>query len=198
MVPVTADTVHNFRQGISYEYRDWIDAHKHQSIDLEWLHWFLSGDQSKRMTTLRAYWIDQAGQSVMEDFESSLRDWQRPKELFEQAAGRIRAIILCHKDSCSVDRDIIDLLGARFDLDARFLRDHFDYENIPDEDDCPQNLLALIDQDSRQPNEPRVFRSRKSARLPSEKLGRYFQFITRHDCMSINLNSDLGGAYDSL
>jgi len=55
----------------------------------------------------------------------------------------LEAVIICHEQSCSINRDMIDCLGHTLALDPRFFRHHFDYEEFGREEGCTTEIQDI-------------------------------------------------------
>ena len=65
-------------------------------------------------------------QILIQDFSSDLLGFQREIQL-RPSDVHTRIVIVWYKETCSVDRDIVDSVGLTFDVDPTFLWAHFDH-----------------------------------------------------------------------
>ena len=143
--------------------------------------------ESDNMDTLiRVYSTNHTGAIVMEDFQAAHYDLNELKAKLSQGED-VCAVILCHRSSCRVDRDMVRALSSSFDLDVSFLRQHFDHKDFYREDGCPQGILDEVREDNRR---IRVNSRRKPGarwnpvRLPSESSDQFLRLSLEQDYVS--------------
>lgn len=58
--------------------------------------------------------------------------------------SRLRLVLVGHGDSWDVDRDMLDVVCNKYDVDPRFLAKHLDYPTIRCEKHCPSHLRHAV------------------------------------------------------
>lgn len=56
----------------------------------------------------------------------------------------MRFVFLCHSDSWSVNRDLLDVVCSYFELDPRVLVGHLDYPGAIEEKHCPGDFRSKM------------------------------------------------------
>ena len=140
--PATYALLHSYRLYISQETRtEW--------PELTWLNLFLSAQVENVAEKTSVSVLTLQGQRLV-PHESPLNAKSLHAELwYPSAVSNLRVVLIGHGESWDVDRDIVDVVAARFDLDPRFLMRHFDHKYDWVEKECPlevkKNMRAMND-----------------------------------------------------
>lgn len=62
----------------------------------------------------------------------------------ERNDSQLRIVMIGHGRSWDVDRDMIDVVCSKYDVDPRFLVKHFDYPTVQWEKNCPGDISSGI------------------------------------------------------
>ena len=174
-------------------------AFKHYSNDHAWLDAFLTSrsvvdpqdpvslifilaDESKPTNTLRTQTVamDNEGRSYLD-------------RLLNTNNSNLRAIVLCHTESCEVDAGTLVFLTDVLGLNHSFVRQHFDYANFHKESDCPPGLRVSLRAEKDICETFHEYTRRwKPVRLPSEGRDRGLKMGIDDDCMSFCTSKGIG------
>ena len=179
-----------------HNYRNYVHNNRDRSSDFQWLNLFLQDPRLPAVqpqTAMRLYCFDEAGQLRVEDHLSRCSSTEQMKATLQQGTNDLRAVIVCHASSCSVDRDIVDLLGSTLDIDVQFFRQHFDHKHFADEFGCPDGMADTIKREQDLVSKYWTMTARwNPVHLPSEASGRYLRLSLDQDCMSLCLKDNIG------
>ncbi|KAL9620226.1 MAG: hypothetical protein Q9160_005235 [Pyrenula sp. 1 TL-2023] len=106
--------------------------------------------------------------------------------------SRLRLVLICHGQSWDVDRDIVDVVCSKYDIDPRFVAKHFDHPAIRYERHCPRDLrraLNEVDED--------FFQSEYTWDLGGDvmsplsfQLGSCYYFAYEKECLSLAIHPE--------
>ena len=163
--------------------------------ELEWIHRFLQTPKPADANDTYAQTFDFIDSSVVES------DVFRTPRLFSETLNNplpgssLRVVLVCHGDSWTVDRDIVDVACAKYDLDPRFVSQHFDYPYAKWEKNCPRDIskaLAAVDD--------HYFENKYTWSLGgaiisslSLQLSGHFCFAYKHECLSLKVLEEASG-----
>lgn len=112
--------------------------------ELSWLSRFLETPKPTNSDETSARIFDLVGDRLLEsgnvDTVASLSQALETRS----SDSRLRLVFVGHGDSWDVDRDILDVVCKRYDVDPRFLAKHLDYPTIRYEQHCPPQLYRAI------------------------------------------------------
>ncbi|KAL8917771.1 MAG: hypothetical protein Q9208_007752 [Pyrenodesmia sp. 3 TL-2023] len=110
----------------------------------------------------------------------------------EADGSRLRIVLLGHGPSWDVDRDMVDVVCSKYQVDPRFLVRHFDYITVQEEENCPGDIadaIAAVDED--------YFENKYTWNLGGEvmsplsmQLGSCFFFAYAAQCLSVAIHEE--------
>ncbi|KAI4113106.1 MAG: hypothetical protein LQ338_008233 [Usnochroma carphineum] len=130
-------------------YRDAINRSLHEWPELTWLNRFLQAPSPADGHGTSAQIFELIGTRFRNRFAAFESDGTAAA--FSQALevetkdSRLRIVLIGHGESWDVDRDIIDVVCSKYNVDPRFLAKHFDYPDIRWEKNCPPDIRLAVE-----------------------------------------------------
>jgi len=163
-------------------YTEYVQAHIHGPPHFAWLNAFLQSSPESDTTDVTLFWSEESSRARTERFAG---DCSGLSPALSHGLSTLEAVIVCHQDSCSINRDVVDFLGHTLKLDPRFLRHHFDYEEFGAEEGCPAGIGKINMNERRVASGRWLQKTRKApAYLPSEISAKALHIGICKDCMS--------------
>ncbi|KAF2237992.1 hypothetical protein EV356DRAFT_332540 [Viridothelium virens] len=175
-----------------FRYRDSVRESLDEWPELSWLNRFLQTPSPVGGSETSAQVFDLIGThfiaSPIDGTPGSLANMLNT----QSQDSRFRVVLLCHGDSWNVERDVVDVIGDRYDVDPRVMAKHFDYREIKRESNCPVDIrqgLVNVDRD--------YISNKYTWKLGgdlicslSTPLNSWFSFNYDHECLSFVVRKD--------
>ncbi len=128
-------------------YRDHIHASLPEWPEFSSLNRFLQTSKPAATADTKVYISDFHNDRLLtHQVEGSLSHLQ--SELGADAEdSRLRFVILCHTESWSIDRDVLDVVCSQIEVEPRVLASHLDYPHATYESHYPPDLLRRLNKE---------------------------------------------------
>ncbi|KAL9059752.1 MAG: hypothetical protein Q9162_001053 [Coniocarpon cinnabarinum] len=178
------------------KYRDALRDCVRRWPELVWVHRFLQTSKPANVDSTYAQTFDfydgrVAASDVFYDPASFSAALVRQVQ-----SSRLRLVLVCHGESWDIDRDIVDVMCSRYDLDPRFVSQHFDYPDVKFERNCPRDISDAHKAADHDYYENKYEWKMGGSLLPpwSLQLDSHFRFAYRRECLSLKILREESGA----
>ena len=180
--------------GLFHDLRNELHSRAKEYNDAWWLYNFLTTEPPRPSSSLaRIYSTHEDKGLIHEGYECNEESMALFARSLLSDRETIRAVVVNHEDSCSVYRDMVDILGASLGINDAFLRQHFDYVRFEEEEGCPQAIKDRVQkEESLDRGDWRLKGRWNSIKLPSKTTSKYYRYRLLDDCVSICLDTSLG------
>lgn len=169
-----------------------VKENKQWSNDCRWLDIYLSRLSEERASKwftpfAKAYRTSHSKATTNLHASKFVLDTQGARQLMtwlDEHHRYVKAVVICHADSCDLPHKVISKIWSRFDLDVGFLRQHLDHPDFDKERACRMSESSTA-QTSKGTSDKGGSAFQTSIALPSETRSARLRLSKGSDCMSL-------------